>query len=95
MLTLRERVNNRVIFFMMVSDFPTVADYVFSLLERELDPKLYYHGVHHTRDDVLPAVERLGALAGVMGDDLLVLQTAALFHDTGYLRQYHDNEPMV
>lgn len=78
----------------MVPDFPAVAVYVFSLLERELDPTLYYHGVHHTRDDVLPAAERLAQLAGVVDEDLLVLQIAALFHDTGYLRQYPDNEPI-
>ncbi len=78
----------------MTPNFSAVARYVFNLLEKDLDEKLYYHGVHHTRDDVLPAAERLATLAGVSGEDLLVLQTAALFHDTGYLRQYHNNEPM-
>jgi len=55
---------------------------------------LYYHGIHHTRDDVLPAVQRLAALAGVDEDDLLLLRTAALYHDTGYIEQYSNNEPV-
>ncbi len=44
---------------MKTPNFSAVADHIFSLLKRELDQKLHYRGVHHTRDDVLPVAERL------------------------------------
>ncbi len=73
-------------------NFETVRDYVFSRLEKELNSNLWYHGVHHTRDDVLPAAIRLGMLEGMAGEELLLLQTGALYHDIGYIEQYAKNE---
>jgi uncharacterized protein len=61
-------------------------------MERELSPDLKYHSVAHTRDDVLPAAERLAAMEGIGEDDLLVLRTAVLFHDIGFIERYDDNE---
>ena len=75
-------------------DFELIKKYVFSKLEKELPPNLYYHGIHHTRDDVLPAFERLAEMDGVKGDDLLVGKTAVLYHDIGYVEQYIKNEPI-
>ncbi len=75
-------------------DWEGAKVYVFTLLERGLASDLYYHGIHHTRDDVLPAVERLAALASVGDTNLLLLRTAALYHDTGYIEQYTNNEPV-
>jgi uncharacterized protein len=34
----------------------------------------------------------LGQLAGVQGEDLLLLQTAALYHDIGFVKQSLDHE---
>ena len=73
-------------------DFETLKKRVIERLENELSPTLYYHGVHHTRDDVLPAVERLAEVAVVNGEDLLLLKTAALYHDIGYVENYLDHE---
>lgn len=73
-------------------DWPGVKRYLLQRLERELDPNLFYHGVHHTRDDVLPAAERLAALGGLDEESTLRLRTAALFHDVGFLEQYQNNE---
>lgn len=61
-------------------------------LARELPPDLYYHGIHHTRDDVLPAAERLATRAGLDAEQSLLLKTAALYHDAGFLIQYQENE---
>lgn len=61
-------------------------------LASELSPDLVYHCDRHTLQDVLPAAERLGRMAGLDDADLLSLMTAALFHDTGFLKQYHDHE---
>lgn len=61
-------------------------------LSTELSPDLVYHCDRHTLQDVLPAAERLGRMAGLDDDALMNLMTAALFHDTGFLKQYHDHE---
>lgn len=75
-----------------IIDFPVVKAQLLERLEKNLSPKLYYHGLHHTRDDVLPAAERLGLLAKISDESFLLLQTAALYHDVGYLEHYLDHE---
>lgn len=77
---------------MSATDFLAAKRYILERLRQELSQNLYYHGYHHTRDDVLPAVERLAALEELDDEDRLLLFTAALYHDSGYLEQYHDHE---
>jgi len=76
----------------MKPDFESAQKYVLFCLESQLSPDLFYHNLSHTMDDVLPAATRLGHLAGIPEDDLLLLQTAALFHDIGFIEQYDDHE---
>jgi predicted metal-dependent HD superfamily phosphohydrolase len=66
--------------------------FILDKLRMELPPNLYYHSVGHTID-VCDAVERLGQLEGVSGEELILLKTAALYHDSGFLKQYLSNEP--
>jgi uncharacterized protein len=73
-------------------DFERAQQYVLRRLEDELAPHLVYHGTAHTRDDVVPAIERFAAVEGVTGDDLLLLRTAAWFHDIGFVERAVDNE---
>ncbi|MEK6792321.1 MAG: phosphohydrolase [Nanoarchaeota archaeon] len=73
-------------------DFEAAKKYLFARLETELSPSLFYHGVHHTRDFVLPAFERIAKLECVIGEDLIIGKTATLYHDAGYLKQYERNE---
>ena len=61
-------------------------------LEHELSPVLCYHSVTHTRDDVVVAVERLATQEGVAGEALLLLRTAAYFHDLGFVEQREQHE---
>jgi len=75
-------------------DWERVKAYALARLARDLPPELCYHSIRHTSADVLPAVERLAALAGVNGDERLLLRTAALYHDMGYMEQYANNEPI-
>jgi uncharacterized protein len=75
-------------------DLERAKHYVFNRLHTELPDNLPYHGIHHTRDDVLPAVERLMTLAKMDGENRLLLRTAALYHDVGYIEQYDRNEPI-
>jgi uncharacterized protein len=76
-------------------DFNRAREYALRRLHMELPPKLYYHGIHHTRDDVLPAVERLTSLAGVTGEALLLLRTAALYHDIGWIEERSGHEAVA
>lgn len=76
----------------MNPDFERAREYMLGRLERELSPHLTYHSLCHTRDDVLPAVVRLGLKTDVDEESLLLLSTAALFHDSGFLYTYNDHE---
>ena len=75
-------------------EWDRVKAHALARLARDLPPELRYHSIQHTSADVLPAVERLAVLAGVNGDDLLLLRTAALYHDMGYIEKYANNEPI-
>jgi uncharacterized protein len=73
-------------------DYEHAKQYALQQLEQKLPPTTYYHSISHTRDDVLPAVERLAALEGVEGDDRCCLLTAACYHDIGYIRRGLEHE---
>lgn len=62
-------------------------------LKENLPDKLYYHSVAHT-EDVIEAAERIGMAEGVFDENLILLKTAALIHDSGFIKQYVDNEPI-
>ncbi len=68
----------------MAANFEQARAFVFDQLQK-LPDHFTYHGIHHTRDDVLPAAQRLAAASGVEGEELLLLCTGALFHDVGLL----------
>jgi uncharacterized protein len=73
-------------------DVVRACAYAQARLERELSPALCYHSVSHTCDDVVVAVERLAAAEGVSGEALLLLRTAAYFHDLGFVEQREQHE---
>ena len=73
-------------------DFAGAIEHALRRLERELAPELIYHSAYHTRDDVLPAVERLAALEHISDEPLALLRTAAAFHDIGFIEQVLDHE---
>ncbi|MBO4244421.1 MAG: HD domain-containing protein [Bacteroidales bacterium] len=64
--------------------FTDLQEQILDKLERELPPFLYYHNTRHTID-VVNQVEIIGYGEEVSDEDLLLLKTAALFHDTGYV----------
>jgi predicted metal-dependent HD superfamily phosphohydrolase len=68
-----------------------VKYFILEKLSRELNATLYYHDLSHTLD-VLHSVERLADLENVTGEDLILLQTASLFHDAGMIRTYLGHE---
>ena len=73
-------------------DYEGARAYALARLENQLSPSLSYHSLYHTRDDVLPAAERLALLEGISADDLLLLQTAVIYHDLGFTIQVDNHE---
>ena len=59
---------------------------------RRLPAELTYHSLAHTCHDVVPAAVRLAARLGVGGQDLVLLRTAAYFHDVGYVERRDQHE---
>ncbi len=74
--------------------FSEVKELVFRKLKKELKPTLYYHNFQHTVD-VCESVDRLADMEGVNGENLMLLKTAALFHDTGFIWRYENNEELA
>jgi uncharacterized protein len=74
------------------SNFEQARAYALQRLERELPAALTYHSLEHTRDDVAPATLRLAAIAGVSGEQRILLHTAAYYHDIGFVIQRIDHE---
>lgn len=67
--------------------------FVLKKLEAELPNDLHYHDINHTKD-VCQAVERLALMEGLVGEDVFLLKSAALYHDAGFTQQYESNEPI-
>lgn len=74
-------------------EFEQAKQYILNRLSKELSPTLYYHGLHHTID-VYDAVIRIAEEEQITTEELLLLKTAALFHDAGFIEQYLHNEPI-
>jgi predicted metal-dependent HD superfamily phosphohydrolase len=72
-------------------DFIGAKEFVLNKLKKELKPDLFYHCLNHTLDVCNSALE-LAKLENITGKDLVILETAALFHDTGFLIGYKDHE---
>lgn len=65
-------------------DFNKVKSLVLNKLNKELPKELTYHSPTHTKD-VLKSAIQIARKESVKGEDLLLLKTAALFHDSGFL----------
>lgn len=72
-------------------DFEHARIDILNKLKVGLDENYIYHSLDHTLD-VESAVERLAELEHLSQREITLLKTAALFHDAGFLVQYHDNE---
>jgi adenylate cyclase len=71
--------------------FMDLQELILDKLEKELPKSLFYHNVKHTVD-VVTQSELIGIGEGVSDEELLLLKTAALFHDTGHTIGYDDHE---
>jgi class 3 adenylate cyclase/predicted metal-dependent HD superfamily phosphohydrolase len=66
-----------------------LQELVLDMLERELPHYLYYHNYKHTID-VVNQAELIGYGEGVDDEAILILRTAALFHDAGHINGGYD-----
>ena len=71
--------------------FDDIEETVLNMLEEKLPKNLYYHNLKHTID-VTTQVEIIGRSEGITDYEMLMLKTAAIFHDTGFTRTYKDHE---
>ena len=71
--------------------FEKAKAFILEKLERELPPHLTYHDIRHILD-VYQASINYAALEGVSEEDTILLKTASLFHDSGFIVQAENHE---
>ena len=71
--------------------YEKVHDFILNKLETGLPAYLTYHNINHTKG-VIEAAEQIGIAENIIGINLVLLKTAALFHDVGFLNNHHDHE---
>ena len=71
--------------------FHKAEKFIAGLLQSGLPDTLFYHNYDHTID-VLNAVTEIAHDERVNDEDLMLLKTAALFHDSGFVTVYQDHE---
>ncbi|MDR0802094.1 adenylate/guanylate cyclase domain-containing protein [Fluviicola sp.] len=72
-------------------DFEHMRSDILNKLKSMLPDEVIYHDLGHTLN-VEKAAIRLGKLEGLNDEEMLLLRTAALFHDTGFIFTYDHNE---
>lgn len=74
-------------------DYQKAEDYIFHRLKKELPSNLYYHDFNHTYD-VLKATDRIAKSENITTEEFIIVKTAALYHDVGFVVRYLNNEPV-
>jgi len=72
-------------------DFDRLRMDIINQLKIELDDNLFYHSIEHTLN-VEQAAKKYAQLEGLTPKETMLLCTAALFHDSGFIIAYDDNE---
>jgi hypothetical protein len=73
-------------------NFPEAEQFIKNLLHTALPANLYYHDIEHTMD-VYSSALRIAESENIhQPGDLLLLKTAALYHDSGFTRTYRGHE---
>jgi uncharacterized membrane-anchored protein YitT (DUF2179 family)/predicted metal-dependent HD superfamily phosphohydrolase len=73
--------------------YDEVSLFLIGKLETGLPNYLSYHDVEHTKN-VIAAAEHLASSEKITGENLILLKTAALFHDSGFLQSHQDHEEL-
>jgi adenylate cyclase len=72
-------------------DFEHMRNDIINRLKANLPDELVYHDLHHALN-VEKAAIRLGSLEGLSEEEMVLLRTACLYHDAGFIYTYHRNE---
>ncbi|MDC1370492.1 hypothetical protein N8289_01500 [Flavobacteriales bacterium] len=72
-------------------DYVRMTRDVIKLLKDKLPEGIFYHTENHALN-IMNAVEFIGFGEEIYTEDILLLKTAALFHDVGFIEKYYDNE---
>ncbi|MES2484561.1 MAG: phosphohydrolase [Bacteroidota bacterium] len=72
-------------------DFKQAKEFILAKQAKELPAHLTYHNIAHIQD-VYAAAGRHIAAVGIKDDAAILLQTAALFHDSGFIEQAAGHE---
>lgn len=75
----------------LLRQFTDLQEIILDKLTKELPSYLYYHDVRHTID-VVNQAELIGIGEGVDDESILILKTAALYHDVGHTIGYDNHE---
>ncbi len=76
---------------MISMQFQEAKKFILQKLKKELPRHLSYHSVEHVKD-VYNAARRIGKSEGIRQEEMTLLLTAALFHDTGFLKGPKEHE---
>jgi class 3 adenylate cyclase len=71
--------------------FTDMQEMILDKLEKELPGYVFYHNIKHTVD-VVTEVELIGWAEGCTDEEILLLKTAGLFHDTGITVSFDNHE---
>ncbi len=72
-------------------EFKQAKKFILNKLKNELPHSLTYHSTKHIKD-VYRSAQKLAKLERVKGEDLTILLTAVLFHDSGFIWQLYQHE---
>jgi len=72
-------------------EFKLIKKFIIKKLKKELPKNLTYHSAEHIKD-VYRSAQKLAKLEGIKGEDLTLLLTAVLFHDSGFMKSQKEHE---
>ena len=75
----------------MTERFKRLKKYVVALLSEKLPANLFYHNLDHSLD-VSEAAFTLALQEGISKENIELIRSAALLHDTGFTKKYNENE---
>lgn len=68
-----------------------IEEIILEQLRQKLPKDLYYHNVQHTIN-VINSVEIIADGENISEEEISILKTSALFHDTGFMLEYENHE---
>jgi uncharacterized membrane-anchored protein YitT (DUF2179 family)/predicted metal-dependent HD superfamily phosphohydrolase len=74
-------------------DFEALYNVVIAKFEKELPTHLTYHSIQHTKE-VVETCRHLAAKEKLNNEDTHLVLTAALFHDSGFIKGYDNHEEL-